>query len=660
MLPTKLSHFLRSLTRGMAAETLMDLSDRHLVERFLGTGDKAVFDALVRRHGPMVYRVCWRVLQHAQDCEDAFQSTFLVLAQKLGTVRSLDSLASWLHGVAHRVALKARAQAAHRRRHEREAANANTYVGPPDEIAWRDLRTVLDAELARLPEKLRLPLILCYLEARTQAEAATQLGWSQRTLLRRLDEARSALARRLARKGFALSAPLAAVLLTDCAVSAALPWRLIASTCEAACCVASGKVVPAGLVSATVVSLTHGVSNTMSMTTFKTALIAVLWVGLVAGAGIVFCQSYAGQTEAQKPGASRFVSQADAKAKGPVSKPLWREGPTLGGHADAVTAVAVSRDGKLLASGGADGDVILWDRATERVKTKLRGHKGRISCVAFSPDGTFLATGSRIQHKTGKHEGQVKLWDIATGKERAALKLGQGEGRVYSIAFSPDGKLLAASGDLGREPSPNDEAFGIVVVWEVGTQKEKATFTEDWAKVGNNVDVYIHQPIHSVVFSPSGKHLATSGINQVKLIDLETREEIVLKEKGEPPGEDGIVPVFIGIAFAPDGKTVATRHTQCGVKVWDAATGKERAALPKREDKNEIIFNALAFSRDSKTLVTLASGEVNLWEAASGKLRQTLPVDSSPTSIALSRDGRTLAVGTGGNVRVWDLQDPKK
>src|SRR5258708_3280365 len=116
MAKANLGDFLRRLTRGMAAEMLRDESDRQLVERALAGRDEAAFEAIVRRHGAMVYRVCWRVLQHPQDAEDALQATFLVLAQKLRTVRNSASLASWLHGVAHRVALKSRAQSAARRR----------------------------------------------------------------------------------------------------------------------------------------------------------------------------------------------------------------------------------------------------------------------------------------------------------------------------------------------------------------------------------------------------------------------------------------------------------------------------------------------------------------------------------------------------------------
>ena len=107
MATTNVSAFLRRLTRGMVAETLADDSDRQLVELFMAGRGEAAFEAILRRHGPMVYRVCWRVLRQEQDTDDAFQATFLLLAQKVQTLRKRASLASWLHGLALRAALKA-------------------------------------------------------------------------------------------------------------------------------------------------------------------------------------------------------------------------------------------------------------------------------------------------------------------------------------------------------------------------------------------------------------------------------------------------------------------------------------------------------------------------------------------------------------------------
>src|SRR5262249_38360606 len=163
-------------------------------------------------HGRMVLRVCRRVLHQEQDVEDAFQVTFLVLAREARTIRKQGSLASWLHGVAYRAALKARAGAGRRR--ERAAEGAARPAALPDEVCWKELRAVLDEELARLPERLRAPLVLCYLEGLTQDEAAQHLGQSKSTCRRNLERGRELLGSRLARRGVTLSAALFAPLLS--------------------------------------------------------------------------------------------------------------------------------------------------------------------------------------------------------------------------------------------------------------------------------------------------------------------------------------------------------------------------------------------------------------------------------------------------------------
>src|SRR5262249_26855177 len=154
---------------------------------------------------PMVLAVCRSVLRHAQDAEDACQATFLVLARKATTVRKPHSLAHWLHGVAYRLAARARAERDRphdRRNTDRPPAN------PLDELTGRELHQILHEELARLPESYRLPLILCYLEGEPQDEAARQLGWTVTTLKGRLNRSRNLLRRRLRRRGLALCLPL--------------------------------------------------------------------------------------------------------------------------------------------------------------------------------------------------------------------------------------------------------------------------------------------------------------------------------------------------------------------------------------------------------------------------------------------------------------------
>src|SRR5262249_10537307 len=150
-------------------------TDRQLLQRFAAGHDEAAFTELVRRHAALVLGVCQRVLHHSHDAEDAFQATFLVLARKAALLRWQESGSKWLYEVACRTALKARANAARRRAHERQA-EAMRQPSPVAELARQELRGLLDAELARLPARYRAPLLLCYLEGKTNAEAARQLG----------------------------------------------------------------------------------------------------------------------------------------------------------------------------------------------------------------------------------------------------------------------------------------------------------------------------------------------------------------------------------------------------------------------------------------------------------------------------------------------------
>src|SRR5262249_51919994 len=158
-----------------------------------------------RRHGPMVHGICRRLLGDGPDAEDAFQATFLVLVRKADSLRGYGSLGGWLHGVAVRVARKARVAAARRAFHEAQGTPMSAR-GDFAAVEWRDLRPVLDEELGRLPEKYRAPLVLCYLQGKTHEEAARALGCPNGTVYGRLARARARLRTRLLRRGVALSA----------------------------------------------------------------------------------------------------------------------------------------------------------------------------------------------------------------------------------------------------------------------------------------------------------------------------------------------------------------------------------------------------------------------------------------------------------------------
>src|SRR5437763_6451073 len=191
----QLDNVLHHLRRLVAAECAAPGPDRALLERIVRGRDEAAFAALVKRHGPMVLGVCRRVLRHEQDAEDACQAAFLVLARKAAAVRKKDSIGSWLHGVAFRAASNLRRAAA--RRHAREQPAADEPRAGDAEVTWREVRTVLDEELRRLPERFQAPLLLCCLEGRTRDEAAQELGWSLATLRGRPERGRALLRGRL-------------------------------------------------------------------------------------------------------------------------------------------------------------------------------------------------------------------------------------------------------------------------------------------------------------------------------------------------------------------------------------------------------------------------------------------------------------------------------
>src|SRR5262249_6995658 len=154
---------------------------------------------------------CLRILQNEHDAEDAFQATFLVLSQKAVSLRPQESLCGWLHSVAYRIAQKARIDSARRRRHEGRAASPQA-ADPLTEVTLREAHEILDGESARLPDKFRIPLVLCYLEGLTRDKAAQQLGWLPSTLKSRLEQARERLRTRLASRGLGLSGVLVAAL----------------------------------------------------------------------------------------------------------------------------------------------------------------------------------------------------------------------------------------------------------------------------------------------------------------------------------------------------------------------------------------------------------------------------------------------------------------
>jgi RNA polymerase sigma-70 factor (ECF subfamily) len=245
--------------------------DAQLLRRFAADRDQAAFALLVERHGPVVLGVCRRVLGTVHDAEDAFQATFLVLARKAGSIRDPDLLGNWLYGVASRIARKARASMHRRQTHERQVSLLPSLAAPGGG-ADPDLGPVLDEELARLPEKYRAALVLCYLEGKTNEEAARLLRWPTGTVKGRLARARDLLRNRLVRRGLRASTLLLATYLIEVRANAGVPAALAEATVRAGVCYAGG---PTAAVSPTAVRLAEAALNSARAARRVAGLVAV-------------------------------------------------------------------------------------------------------------------------------------------------------------------------------------------------------------------------------------------------------------------------------------------------------------------------------------------------------------------------------------------------
>jgi RNA polymerase sigma factor (sigma-70 family) len=308
--------------RGLAGARETDLvTDGQLLESFAAGRDEAAFAELIRRHGPLVLGVCRRILHNAQDAEDAFQATFLQLARKAGSIGRSGSVGSWLYRVAYHAAVKARARTALRRSHERRAVPPRS-ADPLAEITGRELLAVVDEEMAQLPLRQRAALVACCLQGKTGDEAARALGWSVRTLKRRLHEGREQLRARLGRRGLSLPATFLVAGILSVPVSEATA----STTARAALAALSAPLAVASVRPAWAAILLAGLT--------------VAGVGWAASQGPVDPKSAA--EPAERPAAGqpekRNVAEAAPKMEGAVTgRVLGADGkPVVGGQLAAI------------------------------------------------------------------------------------------------------------------------------------------------------------------------------------------------------------------------------------------------------------------------------------------------------------------------------------
>jgi RNA polymerase sigma factor (sigma-70 family) len=284
MAAAQLGAVVRHIRNLAADQKESEQTDGALLRAFLSHKDQAAFEALLRRHGAMVLRVCLRTLGDVHDAEDALQATFLLLARQAASIRKPESLAGWLHGVACRMAKHASRAAARRQKHESRARPTQPR-DPALSAAWHELQALLDEEIERLPETLRGPFVCCCLENKSCAEAAQQLGLQEGTVRTRLSRARKRLQERLTRRGVALTAVLAAAAVGTNATSAEVSRPLLGSTARAAVQIAGGQTPAGGLVSAQVMTFAEGVNRAMFLGKCKTAILLILCTTII-GVGL--------------------------------------------------------------------------------------------------------------------------------------------------------------------------------------------------------------------------------------------------------------------------------------------------------------------------------------------------------------------------------------
>jgi RNA polymerase sigma factor (sigma-70 family) len=317
-------------------------NDGELLQQFAASGEQAAFEALVNRHSAMVFGLCSRLLGRTHDAEDAAQAVFLTLAHKAGSLRHHPSIAGWLHRVALNVSLRTRQAAGRRDSREREAQKM-TANDSADQREWEELRPYLDEELNALPEKYRVPIILHYIEGRTQEEIATLLGTSYGAVSGRLNHARGLLRERLNRRRVTLTAAALFVQIPKFA-PVAMPEGVAASTIKAAVLIAAGNAAAPGVVSAQAAALTEGALRMIYLARMKTAAAIVIGAILVSVIGTGTYHALAGSKPAAAVPVAAPAPVVQKKERAPVQEvagPEDKAGPSKADLEAWISALAL-------------------------------------------------------------------------------------------------------------------------------------------------------------------------------------------------------------------------------------------------------------------------------------------------------------------------------
>ncbi len=620
------------------SESLVEQSDRQLLDRFEQTGDEAAFTCLVDRHGPMILGLYRRLVDSPDRADDVLQATFLLLARKSRSMRRRESLTSWLAGVARRMARQVRLTDSARCRRESKAANqrAEATAGDP---AWDELLRILDEELQLLPERERAPLVLCFLEGRTQDEAAKHLGWSLSTLRRRLETGRQMLRSRMTRRGATLGAALFAGVMAPSACAALTPIM------RQSIVGASANGGQAGAVSALASELVKGAMRMTALTKIANGLgLTLLLSGALAGAvwgmGLVRqpdtppaqkksdpSTEPAPQKETSADPDVRRDQPNDLLPKGAVA----RLGSTRFRHGGSpYCAPAFSIDGQKVASASAEG-LYVFDVASGRLLRHIR-----LPDQPYNPRVVrFLGDGKRIAVAAGNwgKSAALTVYNLADGKIAARSEFQSTKSQIFVIDFNADASQILV-----------EDRFAKVFLWDVKTERELWSFEHPEAS-------------NTLPFTADGKRFVLARSRTAELRDTSSGKIVA---EFPNPGKK-FAAFYTAAGLAPDGRLAFT-SLGSGVVVVVDAQGKPDVrtfVTGRNSNRSTDHISRLFFSLDSRYVIATGGDSTLVFDLNAKEQRD--PVTKLPAAITcgFSSDGKTLALDGLGCISLWRIGDWK-
>jgi RNA polymerase sigma factor (sigma-70 family) len=600
---TTLSEQLYSLANRLETS---NPSDRELLDRFIDTPDEETFAAILRRFGPLVLRVCNRVVGDRHFAEDAFQATFLVFVQKAKTLLDRDRVSNWLYGVAYRISLEAR------RKKYKQAQRGALSLTPSaeSEASTREMASLIDEELHRLPEEYRTPFLLCFVEGLTQDQVALRLGISLRTLTRRLEKGKELLKVRLSRRGVSLSSVL------------------IAATTTSGTSLLSVDLVH---------SLTQNVSNWISRTSLAPSEIPpnlislaesgiakpvwskmMTWVGILISGTILFTICLFGFSEPQ------------TKSEEPKKEIVQKKSATL----ESVSPLILDPNSEQLPQD-----------AIARIGTTGFRHAAEVTKIAYSPDSRWL-----VSISTDSRDSSARVWDTKTGKEQLRVSIQLPERRndprqaPRAIGFSSDSKQVYLA-DLATLRG-----------FDIASGKE--TFSQKIAQeLPNNIRRDRRDQLSGLSFTPDSKKLLIAWPSgEWEIRDVASGAKRV---QGSHSFENY---PYIPISFSPNGKFFSIHEPTKKVLIYSAESGKE--VLQVKEVDHQIL--SATFLHDNKTIVAATYSRqgffIHLFDLTSGTSFRHFQVPRISEKIALSFDGKFIAIANqdGMNIQLYEIESGKQ